>query len=224
MKNGIIFIGNYGSGKTEVAVNYARHLRTESHSPISLIDLDVVNPYFRSREATGVLKNEGIEVISPGGEWHHSELPIILPQIRPLLLEPTGPVLLDVGGDDVGASVLASLKDAITTDRFDLWVVLNGRRPFTGNVADATRMVRELEAASSLKATGIVSNTHLLQETTLEIILEGLELSRRTALELSIPLTLLAFGEEHAEEVRKAVSAVPLLPMRLTMLRPWEKK
>ncbi|HLG19564.1 MAG TPA: hypothetical protein VI895_07070, partial [Bdellovibrionota bacterium] len=212
-----------GSGKTEVAINYSRRIRREDDRPVSLIDLDLVNPYFRSREAIDILRSEGISVIAPKGEQFYSDLPIILPEVRRLLAASEESVVLDVGGDEVGASILASLRDAVPDRRFGLWVVLNARRPFTQTVQGSLRMIRDLERACGLRVTGLVSNTHLLHETTVDVVLNGLEVARRTAAESGLRLKFVAARESLFDQLKTAVGETPLLTMRLTMHRPWEK-
>jgi MinD-like ATPase involved in chromosome partitioning or flagellar assembly len=221
----IIIVGNYGSGKTEVAVNLARYLHKKGENPVHLVDLDIVNPYFRSREAIKVLTREGIHVVAPEGENFYAELPIILPEVRTYISQKKERVILDVGGDDVGATVLASLKDAVPAEgTYSLWMVLNARRPFTDSVEGAIDMIRKIEAASVLKVSGIISNTHLLNETTVEIVGTGLRMARDVGRTLSLPLPFVAMSDRLVEEWRAGADGdVPVLKMRLTMLRPWEK-
>ena len=104
----ILFTGNYGSGKTEVAVNYASWLAREGKR-VQIADLDLVNPYFRVREAREPLEKLGIEVVAPAGDYHSADLPILLPQVKGLIEHPKGYTILDVGGDNVGATVLSAL-------------------------------------------------------------------------------------------------------------------
>ncbi len=220
----IIFVGNYGSGKTEVAVNFARCLKRNGENCVHLVDLDIVNPYFRSREAVGELTRDGIDVVAPTGENFYAEIPIILPRIRTLLTEPQGRVILDVGGDDAGAIVLASLKDVIRDGSYHLWMVLNARRPFTDNPEGAIRMIRQIESASKLKMSGIVSNTHLLHETTPEIITSGFRMTQEVARVLGLPVPFVAMSDRLVEEWGGRGLDVPVLPLHLTMRRPWEKE
>jgi hypothetical protein len=220
----VIFVGNFGSGKTEVAVNFARYIRKLEDSPVQVVDLDVVNPYFRSREAIDVLKEEGIDVIAPKGDKFYADLPIIVPEVRGALQTPGSRVILDVGGDDLGATVLASLKDAIPDGSYELWIVLNARRPFTDTVEGSVKMVGQIEGASKLKATGLIGNTHLMHETSPKIVEDGLRITREVASRLSLPIPFVAVQEKIIQAVAEKSLGVPLLPLHLTMRRPWEKE
>lgn len=220
----IVFVGNYGSGKTEVAVNFCRYLKRGGEGRVAIVDLDIVNPYFRSREAKALLQAEGIELIAPGGEHFYADLPIVVPEVRGGIQRGEGKIVLDVGGDDQGAKVLASFSDLLAAGACDFWVVLNAHRPFTETAAGAKKMVREIEAASGLRATGLVANTHLLHETTAETVRKGVALAREVCFDLSLPLVFAAASQAVAGELRNGELGCPLLPLDLTMLRPWERR
>ena len=108
----VIVTGNYGSGKTEVSVNLAVENRARGID-VRLADLDLVNPYFRSREARHQLRDLGIEVILPHEQYMAADLPILVPEVAGAIREQKAMVILDVGGDDVGATVLAALADRL---------------------------------------------------------------------------------------------------------------
>lgn len=220
----IIFAGAYGSGKTEVAVNYAIRLALAgSQSPISIIDLDIVNPYFRSRQAKHEMETYGIDVITPLGEHCHADLPIVVPQIRGVIENGDGRVIIDVGGDDLGARVLGSLTDAFEKTPYEFLLVLNANRPFTADVAGSRRMISEIERSSRLKFTGIVSNTHLIGETTAEIVREGAKLARRVADASGLPLVFVTAMEEIARELGEQVEGGKVFALSRRMLKPWER-
>lgn len=220
----VIFAGAYGSGKTEVAVNYAIRLALETQDAVSIIDLDIVNPYFRSREAALEMESYGIRPINPLGEQSHADLPIIVPQIRAAIESSIGRVVIDVGGDDLGARVLSSMTDAFESADYEFLMVLNAKRPFTANVDGALRMMRMIESSSRLKFTGIVSNSHLIGETTPETVLEGLALSHAAGERAGIPVVFACAMDEVAEIMDRGALSVPLMSLSRRMLKPWEHR
>lgn len=223
-KRVVIFAGAYGSGKTEVAVNYALELSRVCDDSISIIDLDIVNPYFRSRETAAEMERHGIKPIIPMGEHCHADLPIIVPQIRAAIESRSGRVVVDVGGDDLGSRVLGSMVDALEGSDHEFWLVLNANRPFTSTVEGAIKMIKGIEASSRIKFTGIVSNTHLIGETTPQTILEGIWHSQSVAKECDLPLVF-ACGMDHViDKIDPASVPVPLFSLSRRMLKPWEHR
>ena len=138
--NGIVVIvGNYGSGKTEVAINLAVN-RKRSGIDVRIADLDLVNTYFRTREAREPLAELGIEVVLPPEKYLQADLPILSPVIAGLIRRPSQLTLIDAGGNDVGATVLASLADPFLKKRVHMLQVVNPYRPFTDTVAGCLKM------------------------------------------------------------------------------------
>ncbi len=226
-KNINIIVGGFGSGKSEIAVNLARHLvlnRVDEKESVAIVDLDIINPYFRSREAAEELEKLGITTINPKGAQFHADLPIVLPEIKGIIQNNQGKVILDVGGDDVGARVLSSLAEAFQDDNYELMLVLNISRPFTSTVDGCINMIKEIEVSSRLKFTGIISNTHLMEDTTEEIILEGLTVSKIVSKQTKIPLMFLCATEKSLENVDMNYIDVPVLPLNRSLLKPWEQK
>lgn len=223
----IIIVGGYGSGKSEVSVNLARHLATEGPPdgyPISIVDLDIVNPYFRSREATEQLEQLGIRTIHPKGGSRYADLPIILPEIKAGIINRDGTMILDVGGDDAGARVLSSLADAFVPDDYELAIVLNANRPFTATVDGCLKTMSEIEGSSRLKFTGLISNTHLMEDTSTETVLSGLELAREVSNRNGLPVLFLSASAEVLAMIDPKEIDVPVLPLKRMLLKPWEKK
>jgi hypothetical protein len=212
-------VGNFGSGKTEVAVNLALQL-AEAH-PVQIVDLDIVNPYFRCREARAEMESAGIRVVYPQGEFHSADLPIILPEVKGALSSTEGYVIFDVGGDDMGARVLSSLADALEDGDYAMLQVINTRRPFTGTVEGCIRIKEEIEAASRLRITGIIANTHLMDETEPSTILEGVVMARKVADDAGLTLEFATVNTELYAAVEKAGTPCPLLAIDRRMLPPW---
>ncbi len=219
----VVITGNYGSGKTEVAVNWALALARGGET-VTIVDLDIVNPYFRCREAEDLMGAEGIRVVSPKGEMHHAELPIILPEVQGVIAQPSGITILDVGGDDVGARVLASLKNAFIPGGYEMLQVVNERRPFTDTVEGCLRIQAEIEAASSLTVTGLISNAHLMDETTMEVVRSGADFAARVG-QVKGQLLFFATAEERVlvEAESLADLASPVLVLDRLMLPPWRQ-
>lgn len=208
-----ILAGHFGSGKTEIALNGALGLAA-SGIEVSLVDLDVVKPYFRSRSAREFLRQAGVQLVAPDGEFFSSDLPIILPQVRGALGDRSRKILMDAGGDDTGARVVGSLTDAIPVEETDFLLVLNFRRPFTPDADAALAMAREIEATARLKITGLVSNTHLMKETTLEVVMAGHEMALRTSRLMGIPLAALTVKDALLRAVQEAGPECPVIPLK----------
>ena len=218
----LIIVGGYGSGKTEVAVNLSRYLANTTSGKVSIADLDIVNPYFRSREANKALEALGIRCINPTGSEFYADLPIVLPEIKGAIEHREGLLVLDVGGDDAGARVLSSLADSFEPGTYEMMLVLNGNRPFTADVDGCLKMIGDIQDSSRLKITGIISNTHLLDETTAQVALDGLKLAQQVSIRSGLPVKFLAGLEALLGTPEFDDLDVPLLPLKRLLLKPWE--
>ncbi|UCE62197.1 MAG: hypothetical protein JSU63_10895 [Phycisphaerales bacterium] len=216
----VLIVGNYGSGKTEVAVNLA--IRLSQEQSVSIVDLDIVNPYFRCREVRGEMEETGIRVINPEGDYQAADLPIILPEIRGAVLDGRGVLICDVGGDDVGARVLSSLADVLLDRPCVMLQVLNAKRPFTETVEGCLRIRREIEAASRLRVTGLVSNTHLLDETDAGTVFDGLRLARDVEEASGLPVSFVTADENMRNSFDTEAAGCPVLWIKRRMLPPWK--
>ncbi len=219
----LTIVGGYGSGKSEVSVNLARYLAVSTDRPVAIADLDIVNPYFRSREASRLLEQLGIEPVHPSGNLAHADLPIIIPRVKGAIERYDGTLVLDVGGDDVGARVLGSLGDSFPADDYDLFLVLNANRPFTSTVDACLTLMNKIEAASRLKFSGIISNTHMLEYTTAETVRDGLKLARALSTATSLPIVFVSAMKKQLEDLSSDDIDVPVLPLERLLLKPWER-
>ena len=215
-----IFVGHFGSGKTEIALNGALELAAAG-SRVTVADLDVVKPYFRSRSARAILSDAGIDLLAPTGANVHADLPIIVPQIRSCLRDDHSRLILDVGGDDLGARVLGSLSDVISFDDTDCLLVLNFRRPSTPDPERAAAMVREIEAVGRVPVSGLISNTHLMDETTPEVVLDGYRQALETARLAEVPLVAITVEEELAAVLEGGDLECPVVPLRRIVKPPF---
>jgi hypothetical protein len=216
----IIFVGHFGSGKTEIALNGALELAAAG-SRVTVADLDVVKPYFRSRSARAILSDAGVDLLAPTGANVHADLPIIVPQIRSCLRDDHSRLILDVGGDDLGARVLGSLSDVIPFDDTDCLLVLNFRRPSTPDPVRSAAMVREIEAVGRVPVSGLISNTHLMDETTPEVVLEGYRQALETARLVEVPLVAITVEEELAVVLEGEDLECPVVPLRRIVKPPF---
>jgi hypothetical protein len=181
----------------------------------------VVKPYFRSRSGRAILADAGIELLAPAGANIHADLPIIVPQIRSHLRHDRKHLIVDVGGDEVGARVLGSLSDVVPLDDTDCLLVLNFRRPSTPDPEAAVRMVREIEAVGRVPVTGLLSNTHLMDETTAEVVLEGYDLALETARLAGVPLTAITVNGGLAADIEAEGLECPVITMRRIVRPPF---
>ncbi len=218
-----IFVGHFGSGKTEIAVNSAIGLATAG-TPVALVDIDVIKPMFRTRTARDELAAAGVKLIVPEGEHFHADLPIIVPQVRSMVRESTGKVLMDAGGDDKGARVLGSLSDVVKPDDIDHLLVVNFRRPFSETVELALEMLAAIETSSRLRVTGLIANTHLMNETTLDIVEDGVALARETARRAGRPLVAAAAVERFADDLAARCPDVPVIRITPRIRAPFDQQ
>lgn len=219
----LVIVGGYGSGKSEVAVNLARYLAESKSQRIAIADLDIVNPYFRSREAAARLAELGIESITPAGDLEHADLPVIVPRIKGAVEEYDGLLILDVGGDDVGARVLSSITDVFPANDYELLLVLNANRPFTSSVEKCRDLMKKIETSSRLSFTGIISNTHMMEHTTVATVLDGLSLAQALSRDTGLPVSLVAALDEQLKQLDGNDIDVPVLKLDRFLLKPWER-
>lgn len=219
----ILCVGDYGSGKTEVAVNLALHLAAAGRT-VAIADLDLVNPYFRCREARAPLEAAGVRVVMPKGGHEFADLPILLPEVTGLLGDPSVLSILDVGGDAAGSRVLAALSPRIAPPRHQFWFVINGRRPFCETADGCLDAIRRVEGASGLRVSGLIANTHLMAETTVDMVLGGVHLAEEVALRLGVAVELVAAMEPIAAALPPGAFAAPLLGLRRLMVPPWVRR
>lgn len=186
-----IIVGHYGSGKSEFSVNYAMQLAKQNKDPnkkVAIADLDVVNPYFRSREKEDFLAQIGVESFSSPLKNSTLDLPAVSAEIRKPVIDETYEYVMDVGGDDVGARVLGSIKDIMKKSDYDMFLVINANREYTTNADEVIRYMHSIMGASGLNITGLINNTHLLWDTRTEDILKGEKLAKEVSEKTGIPL------------------------------------
>ncbi len=218
----VVIVGNYGSGKTEVAINLAVDQHAKG-SQVHVADLDLVNPYFRTREARQALRDLGIDIVLPPEGWLQADLPILAPQVAGLIRQPGQLAILDAGGDGVGATVLAALADAFKTVHAPLQMlqVVNPFRPNTDTVPRCLSMRDAIESASRLKVTGWIGNAHLMDETTVDHIQQGHDLLQALARASGLPLVCMAVDSSLASQAAVLTLGCPILTIKRQLVPPW---
>ena len=171
MKRITLFFGHYGSGKTNIAINYAKHLK-KKFDKVAIADIDIVNPYFRTKDSEDELKQHGIRVVSLPFANTNVDLPALPPEVYGLVQSDEYYAVLDIGGDDRGAFALGRYAPYILEENnFEALYVTNFYRPLTQNAEDALEVIREIEDACKIKMTGIVNNSNIGEFTTAEDII-----------------------------------------------------
>jgi len=219
-----IIVGHYGSGKTEFAVNYAFKL-AEQGKKTALVDLDIANPYFRSRERQQQLEEKGVRVYSNTfGYDITADLPAITARIKAPLEDSECQTVVDAGGDDSGARILIQFEKYWKADECDLFCVVNANRPETNSVAGAMSHITRIEKETKLRVTGLINNTHMLAETKTEDIRKGYQLCSELSVKLNIPLKYNCCTEKSYDELPSELKSrkdFKLFKMNLYMRDSW---
>ena len=222
LKDIVVIVGNYGSGKTEVAINLAVHHRRAGFA-VSVADLDLVNPYFRTREARHCLEALGIRVVLPPERFLNADLPILDPAVAGLIRRPSEVTILDAGGNDVGATVLASLHHVLAGVKVEMLQVVNPFRPFTETHAGCERIRAQIEAAARLPVTGWIGNANLMDETAPEHLIEGYRFVQTLAEHSGLPLRCVTAPAHLADGLPSGDWICPLLPIERQLVPPWRR-
>ena len=206
-----LFAGHYGSGKTNIAVNYALYL-AKTGKKVCIADLDIVNPYFRTKDSEKELSEAGIRLVSPQYANSNVDLPALPAESYRLVQDRSTYGIMDIGGDDRGAYALGRYADAIKSEgNYRMAFVVNCYRPLTSTVADTAEIMQEIEAACGLGFTCIVNNSNLGPETTAQTVLDSVDFVNKLSEVTGLPVWLTT-----AEEgVAKELTDLNVLPMKL---------
>lgn len=215
-----LFTGNLGSGKTELAINYALWLK-KSYQRVSIVDLDIVNPYFRTRIMRDYLNDMGLHVVCPPGELAGADVPALPASIAGVLEDQQGMGVFDVGGDDIGATPLSRYKQYMDEISYSMFFVANPCRPFTQTVDGIIKILRSVEKASRLQVSALISNTNLGYGTDLDTVLAGHDIIEDAALQLGLPVAFMAVHHNLYDNIVKRLPNTPVFPLELHMLPPW---
>lgn len=213
-----IFAGHFGSGKTETAINFAVKIN-KNYARTAVVDLDIINPYFRTRVVRDYLEKKKIRVVSPSGMLATADMPALPSAIMGVMEDEDCCSVFDVGGYDVGAVALSSFKNYLPQGAFTLFLVVNTCRLLTRNVNDITSTVSEIDKASRLNVSALVSNVHMGTQTDTTTILKGHEIIQKAADLLEIPVAFMCVQEDLVMDIGDV--NVPVLPLHLLMTPPW---
>lgn len=220
----IVVLGHYGSGKTEFSVNYALHLK-KTNDCVALLDLDIANPYFRSRERQRMLEDSGINVYFNEYEYDIAEdLPAITAKIRAPLENESFDTVVDVGGNDSGARIINQFRKYFEADDTKRYLVVNANRFETDTLEGAMFHLKQIESEIGLSINGIINNTHLLTETTTDDIIKGHELCGKLSEETGIPVVFNTCVEKLAAELEdrtRGMENFNIFPIKLRMRASW---
>jgi hypothetical protein len=214
-----VITGHYGSGKSEFAVNYAVSLAKQGKQ-VCLVDLDVVNPYFRSREKEEELRELGIEVIASSIGGAAIDVPAVSGSILKPLHQKELDAVIDLGGDPVGARVLSRFYKDLQDEEIDVFFVVNAYRPETADLEGALSYLRRIEATARQTVTGLINNTHLLKSTKVEDVLLGQELTQALSRETQIPIRFVSCLETVAAELPDDIEG-EVFPLQLYLREQW---
>ena len=232
MKTYWVLVGSFGSGKSELALNLA--LEKAKEGPCSLVDLDVINPYFRTSERGDVLKPAGVELIMPPFALDKIEIMSLSAQVFSVFSPGEGNVIFDIGGDDVGSIALGQYKarfDRIPPEQLNVLFIVNCLRPTAADFDSAMDVLAKIQYVSRLKVTGIVNNANLAGETEACHLAEGYALVKRLSQATGIPVwgscgteeVLRSFREYVRENALDPAFVGKYQPIEIMMHRSWEK-
>ena len=206
----VFVCGHYGSGKTTFSLNLALRLTREGQK-VTLADLDVVNPYFRSSDYTALLESQGVRVIAPVFAGTTLDVPALSPRIGGAFDAEDGVILADAGGDDAGAAALGAWAARLPATAYEMLYVINRYRGRIRRPEDAARILREIEEKARLKATALVHNSHLAGLTAAEDVLMSLPYAEEVAGLTGLPIAYTAVPAAlYAELKEKAPNPFPV--------------
>ncbi|MCL2023202.1 MAG: ParA family protein [Oscillospiraceae bacterium] len=209
MRN-LVITGHYGSGKTTYSLNLALEEASAGKS-VALVDMDIVNPYFRSGDHAKALENAGIRVIVPLTLGTTSDAPQISAEIMGVFDSPPDVTIFDAGGDDVGATALGRYSGILGENGYEMRYVINAFRPMTDTAQKCAEILAEIEQASRLKAASVVNNSNLGRETTATHILSSMAFAREVCRLTGLPLLEVVAAAEEAHDLREKIESLRVI-------------
>jgi len=207
-KNFTILSGHYGSGKTNIAVNFALNVAKQTNKQVSLYDLDIVNPYFRTTDSRDYLSAAGVKLISSEFANTNAEGNPLPVGVLSAFDNPGDYEVLDIGGDDAGALALGRYSNRLKEIDFDLLLVVNKMRPLCSDAQSTFENLQAIEQTAKLKFTGIVNNTNLGKETTPDIILNSLPYADELSILSRLPVVFTTVRRDLAPELKGKIDNI----------------
>ena len=205
LKRITILSGHYGSGKTNIAVNLALGVK-KLYDKVAVADLDIVNPYFRTKDSVDDFEKNGIRLISSPYAGSNVDIPALPQEMYAITDDKSYRVIVDLGGDDRGALALGRLTPAIVAENdYEMLLVVNKFRPLTPDIESTVEVAREIELAGGIKFTGIVNNSNLGEYTTEEDILGSIEYAEQIALAMQIPVKFTSVKSDKYEKLKDKI-------------------
>jgi hypothetical protein len=218
MQEILVITGHYGSGKTTVSLNFAYDAARDGKS-VTLADMDIVNPYFRSGDSAAELRALGVRVLAPAMLGTTSDAPSIRAELMSAFDSPTELTIFDAGGDDAGSAVLGRFHERFGESGYKMLYVFNPFRPLTKTPADCAEILREIEAASRLRASGLILNANIGAATTASDITGSLPFAGELEKLTGLPLAAVTVQEELLPELDGKIGC--LRGIRRLVLPPW---
>lgn len=191
----LVLVGNYGSGKTEISLNLALKLARRGEK-VTLVDLDIVNPYFRSSERTELLEKEGVKVYAPSFAMSTVDVPSLPADIQAVFADKSRRVIFDVGGDDTGAAALGQYKPYFDQDDVEVLFVVNAFRPLSGDADSVCDLMLRVAGRSRLSPTAVINNANVAWETEDSDLVRGEELLREVSTRMNLPIGYLCAKQD----------------------------
>ncbi|QSX08558.1 hypothetical protein J0B03_00235 [Alkalibacter rhizosphaerae] len=203
-----IFAGHYGSGKSNIAVNYALYLRKQFKKKVLIGDLDIVNPYFRTKDSAKRLTGSGIRLISSDFANTNVDVPAITGEMNALFDEKDAYGVIDLGGDDRGAYALGRYHHILMEEEINVWIVVNMFRPLSRDVEHTLAIIEEIERAGRIKCTGIINNSNVGSSTTPEDILDSLPYAQQLSQSTGLPIIMTTVRRDLAAKLPTDIGTI----------------
>lgn len=233
MKEYNVFVGSFGSGKSELAINFALN-KAQENPPCTLLDMDVINPYFRSSERMDILKKANVRLISPPFAMNKIEIMSLSPEVYSAFAQKEGTVIFDAGGDPVGAISLGQYYSNfcnIPSEQLHVFMVINPLRPLAETAEKAQGLMEQIQIASRLKITGFINNANLVEETTTQELKTGYDVVKELSEQTGIPVYATAgtekilndfFSQKEIWNLEEKYTG-RMMPISVVMHRTWNK-